>query len=131
MNVALNNAVPLYAGTTLTLTCTVTLDPYVDSRVEVTTKWSGPRDIPREKYSITDAHVSGRTNTYIGSLTISPLADQDDGTYICTGTVTGGRYVQQSTGSDDYVIPIISKSPYMAYSACIILLQKYFAQMLI
>ena len=133
MNVALNNAVPLYAGTTLTLTCTVTLDPNVDSRVYVRTEWSGPIEISGERYSITNAHVSGRTNTYTGSLTISPLADQDGGTYICTATVTGGTYVQQSTGSDDYVIPIISKSPYMPYSACIrlfFLLQKYFMQML-
>ena len=95
MDVTLSRTAPLYAGTSLTLTCTVTLDPNVDNGESVMTEWSGPRDISGERYAVTAASGSG--STYTGSLTISPLADQDDGTYICTGTVTGGTNVQQAT----------------------------------
>ena len=52
------------------------------------TEWSGIQDIPKERYSFTGACGSG--STYTDSLTISPLADQDDGTYTCTVRVTGG-----------------------------------------
>ena len=117
MNVTLNNSAPPYVGSSFTLTCIVTLDPNVDSHVDVRTEWSGPSGILGERFSITDAHVSGRTNTYIGSLTISPLANQDDGTYICTGTVTGGRYVQQATASDNYSIHTIRKLLKTLFSA--------------
>ena len=134
MDVTLSNTAPLYVGTSLTLTCTVMLDPNVDSNVDVRTEWSGHQDISGKRYS---ASISGRRYVYTGSLTISPLAEQDGGTYTCTVTITGGRYVQQATASDDYVIPTIRKSPYMGsiivYS-CIryifLLLQKSFVQIL-
>ena len=108
MDVTVSRTVPLYAGTSLTLTCTVTLDPNVDNGERVMTEWSGPRDISGERYSVTAA--SGSESTYTGSLTISPLADQDDGTYTCTGTVTGGINVQQATASDDVTITVMGES---------------------
>ena len=46
---------------------------------------------------------------YSGSLTISPLADQDDGTYTCTVTVTGGANVQSATASDAVIITVMGK----------------------
>ena len=113
MDVTLNNTAPLYAGTSLTLTCTVTLDPNVDSHVDVMTKWRSHRDISEKRYIITAAGITGRNSVYTGSLTISPLAEQDGGTYTCTVTVTGGRYVQQATASDDYNITTIRKSSCM------------------
>ena len=103
----LNYTSPLYAGTGLTLTCTVTLDPNVDNGERVVTEWSGPRDISGDRYSVTGASGSG--STYTDSLTISPLADLDDGTYTCTVTVTGGSNVQQVTASDDVNITVLGK----------------------
>ena len=109
MDVTVSRTVPLYAGTSLSLTCTVTLDPNVDNGERVMTEWSGPRDIiSGERYSVTAA--SGTGSTYTGSLTISPLADPDDGTYTCTGTVTGGINVLQATASDDVTITVMGKS---------------------
>ena len=107
MDITLSHTAPLYAGTSLTLTCTVTLDPNVDNGESVMTEWSGPREISGESYSVTAS--SGSRSTYTGSLTISPLDDQDDGTYTCTGTVTGGTNVQQATASDDVIIAVIGE----------------------
>ena len=105
--VTLNYTPPLYTGIELTFTCTVTLDPNVDNDETVVTEWRGPRDISGDRYSLTNASGSG--STYIGSLTISPLADLDGGTYICTATVTGGSNVQLATGVDYVTINVISK----------------------
>ena len=100
VTVTLNSTPPLYAGTGLTLTCTVTLDPNVDNGERVVTEWSGPRNISGDRYSVTSDN---------GSLTISPLADLDNGTYTCTVTVTGGSNVQQVTASDDVTITVMGK----------------------
>ena len=107
VDVTLNHTAPLYAGTGLTLTCTVTLDPNVDNGERVMTEWSGLQDIPEEQYTVTG--VSGSDSTYTGSLTISPLADQDDGTYTCTVTVTGGNNVQEATAIDDVIISVMGE----------------------
>ena len=107
VDVTFNHTVPLYAGTGLTLTCTVTLDPNVDNGERVVTEWSGLQDIPVERYSVTGASGSG--STYTGSLTISPLADQDGSTYTCTVTITGGSNVQQATACDDVTITAIGE----------------------
>ena len=108
VTVTLNYTSPLYAGTGLTLTCTVTLDPNVDNGERVVTEWSGPRDISGDRYSVTG--TSGSGSSYTDSLTISPLADLDDGTYTCTVTVTGGSNVQQVTASDDVTITVMGKT---------------------
>ena len=105
--VTLNYTPPHYAGIGLTFTCTVTLDPNVDNGERVMTEWRGPRDISGDRYSLTNASGSG--STYTGSLTISRLTDLDDGTYICTATVTGGSNVQQATAIDYVTINVIGK----------------------
>ena len=100
VNVTLSHTAPLYAGTDLTLTCAVTLDPHVDSGEVVMTVWSGLQDIPEERYSVINAS---------GSLTISPLDDQDDGTYTCMVIVSGGENVQLATASDDVTITVMGE----------------------
>ena len=107
VDITLSHTAPMYAGTGLTLTCTVTLDPNVDNSEMVMTEWSGLQNIPEERYSVTG--TSGPGSTYTDSLTISPLADQDDGTYACIVTVTGGSNVQQATASDDVTITVIGE----------------------
>ena len=108
VDITLNHTAPLYAGTGLTLTCTVTLDPNVDNGERVMTEWSGLQDIPTERYSVTG--ISGSGSTYTDILTISPLADQDDGTYICTMRVTGGNNVHQATARDAVTITVMGES---------------------
>ena len=86
--VTVNNTGTLYAGTGLTLTCTVTLDSSVDNSEHVSIDWS--RMLGGRSTVSPVMRVSG-SSSYTGGLTISPLADQDDdGTYTCSVTVTGG-----------------------------------------
>ena len=85
----------------------MTLNSNVDSGESVETSWSGLQGLPQQRYSVTDA--SGFGGSYTGSLTISPLADQDDGTYTCTVTVTGGSNVLQATASNDIVITVMGE----------------------
>ena len=100
---------PLYVGNTITLTCTVTLDPNVDNNETVTTSWSGPSDNSGKRYLVTVTNGSG--SMYTSSLTISSLADHDQGTYTCTGIVTGENE-QQVTAMDSHTLPTIPKLLY-------------------
>ena len=99
VDVTSSHTPPLYAGSSLTLTCTVTLDPNVNNDETTTIEWMSSRGIHGEWYTISH-----------DSLTISPLTEEDDGTYTCNVTVTGGMYVHQVTASDDYLIPTIGKA---------------------
>ena len=81
----------------------MTLDSNVDSGESVETSWSGLQGIPEQRYSVTDGSDFEQT------VTISPLADQDDGTYTCTVTVTGGSNVMQATASDVIIITVMGE----------------------
>ena len=80
---------PLYAGTSVTLTCTMTLHPNVDHmnvRESVMMLWYQNGIITSSnRYSLTSIHISGRS--YTCNLTISPLVTTDSGRYQCTVTV--------------------------------------------
>ena len=109
VDITLSRTAPLHTGGNLTLTCTVTLDPNVDTDVMVVTKWSGPGDISGERYSTIPASGSG--TTYTSSLTISHITDQDDGIYTCTCnvTATGRSNTQLATASDDTEIIVMGE----------------------
>ena len=66
--VTATNTTPLYVGSSLTLTCAVTLNPNVDNDETVTTTWSGPNDIGGGRY-----HSNNYDRTYTSSLTINPI----------------------------------------------------------
>ena len=117
VDVTLSHTAPLYAGTGLTLTCTVTLDPNVDNGERVTTEWNGIQDIQEERYSVTGASGSGIT--YTDNLTISPLADHDDGTYTCTATVTGGSNIESSSANDSVTITVMGEGTLSYVSLCV------------
>ena len=107
VNITLSRTAPLYSGGSLTLTCNVIFNHSVDNDVRVVIEWSGPRDISGERYLTIPASGSG--TTYTGSLTIRPLADQDDGTYTCTVTVTGASNTQQTKASDIAEIIVVGE----------------------
>ena len=104
--VTISNTTPLYAGSSLTLTCTVTLDPNVDNDETVTISWRDPSDITGERFLITNATGSG--GVYTSNLTFTCLVHEDNGTYTCTGIVTG-KNEQQVTASDSHTLSTIHK----------------------
>ena len=110
MNIIKNPNTPLHAGSILTLTCTVILDPYVDEsgNIIVAIEWSGLRNISDNyRYSIISTVTS--SSTYTSNLTISHLETQDSGIYTCTVMVTGGDYVQPADVSHSISITVEMK----------------------
>ena len=93
----------LYAGSSLTLTCTVTLDPNVDNDETVTISWSVPSYITGERYFVTN--VTGSGGVYTSNLTFTSLVHEDNGTYTCTGIVTGKKE-EQATASANHTLSI-------------------------
>ena len=102
--VTASNTTPLYAGSSLTLICTVTLNPNVDNDENVTISWSGPNCISGESYI--NAIESG--GVFTNNLTFTSLVDENNGTYTCTGIVTG-KNKQPVTASANHTIAIIRK----------------------
>ena len=94
--VTASNTTPLYVGSSLTLTCTVTLDPNVDNDEAITISWSGPS---RERYLVTNTTGSG--GVYTSNLTFTSLVHEDNGTYTCTGIVTGKNEEQVTASSNN------------------------------
>ena len=97
---------PLYAGTSVTLTCTLTLHPNVDSGESVMMVWTVPSSLSRNQYSDTGRHTSG--NIYTRNITISPLFIRHSGRYVCTVTVIG-RNINQATNTSTTDITVRSK----------------------
>lgn len=96
-----------YAGSSLKFTCIVSLDLSVDTIPNVFTAWAGPRAIPGDWYTVTEASGSGLT--YTGSLSIAPLADgRDDGMYTCSVTVSGDNYILEATSSASTTLEVTS-----------------------
>ena len=100
IDVTSSHTPPVYAGSSLTLACTVTLDPNANNDETITIEWMGPRNITGERYRIIH-----------NNLTINPLVSQDTAmTFTCTVSVTGGMYVHQVTTNSSYHIPTIRKT---------------------
>ena len=95
---------PLHQGTSLTLSCTATLPPSVDTNVSVTIQWTTNTTDNR----VTIIPASTLQSPFISILTISPLAEEDDGiTYTCTGTINGGTTVMST---DTTTIDVMGES---------------------
>ena len=95
MSVSPSHSGPLYAGTSLSITCTVTLDSSVNNDETVSVEWSIV-SAGRFSNSSTTREPGG---SYVTNLTISPLAEADDGTtVICTGTIYGAAETKSATG---------------------------------
>ena len=101
----------LYTGSTLTLSCVVTLNSsVVDTPTNVVIAWAGPRAIPGEWYTVSDTTP---TSDFIFSsdLTISPLVDgHDNGDYICTASnELDYEYLLRAESSTSIALEITSK----------------------
>ena len=105
VTVTLNRTTALYAGTGLTLTCIVALDPSVNNNENVGIEWSDLQRFEEERYSINATSRESGDNI----LTIDPLAELDSGVYTCTVTVTGGNNVLSVTTDGHVTISVFGK----------------------
>ena len=82
----------------------MTLDSSVNNNERVIIDWG---DIPPERYSVSPVMRESDDGSYIGRLTISPLAHSDDGTVITsTGTVIGGTETQSSSSREQVTVEV-------------------------
>ena len=95
VTVSLNQSHPLYAGSSLTISCTVAIDPHINNNERVSIHWN----VNNGGRYTTTPDMKKPDGSYTSSLIISPAANTDDGmTFTCTGRVTGGTDVQQTEG---------------------------------
>ena len=101
-----NHTGVLYAGTPLTLTCSIQLNPAVDTTVMVTRMWTGPgSQVVSNSSRLTVSNILKRS-TFLFETTIQfdPLTTTDSGNYECEATVTPdpqSQFVLMSTTSSD------------------------------
>ena len=79
-SITVSNTDTVYAGTTLSLTCDYTLSPSVDTTPQTAVTWMVD--------GVAVDTSLGRISTDGATLSFSPLATSDTGSYTCTLTVT-------------------------------------------
>ena len=102
----------LYAGTPLTLTCSIQLNPAVDTPVIVTRMWSGPGSQAVSNSSLVTVSnlLEGSAILYKTTIQFVPLTTTDSGNYECEATVTPDPQSQfvimNTTGSDTHSVTV-------------------------
>ncbi len=90
-----------YDGHTVTLTCTIKLDPAVDSVVAVMVSWAGPDGkmlSTGDRVTVSDVTGSG---PYQSTLTLSSLITSDTGVYTCTASAGSDASIAHLVASED------------------------------
>ena len=92
----------LYAGTPLTLTCSIQLNPAVDTTVMVTRMWRGPgsQTVSNSSHVTVSNLVERGAFLYETTIQFVPLSTTDSGNYKCEATVTPdpqSQFVNMST----------------------------------
>ena len=105
----------LYAGIPLTLTCSIQLNPAVDTTVMVTRMWRGPGSQGVSNSSRVTVSNLLKRSAFLYKTTIEfvPLSATDSGNYECEATVTPdpqSQFVNMSTtGSDMHSVTVQSE----------------------
>ena len=114
----------LYAGTPLTLTCSIQLNPAVDSTVMVVRVWRGPgSQVVSSSSHVTVSNLVERSdNLYKTTIQFSPLNTSDGGNYDCEATVTPdpqSQFVIMSTAvSDTHPVTVQGEYCYIQFEHC-------------
>ena len=110
-----NHSGVLYAGTPLTLTCSIQLNPAVDTTVMATRMWRGPgSQVVSNSSHVTVSNLLKRlTFVYETTIEFDPLSTTDSDNYECEATVTPDPQSQfvimSTTGSDTHTIIVQSE----------------------
>jgi len=75
----------LYAGTSLTLSCSIQLSSSVDTNVNISHKWTGPRS--QEVTNTACITVSDLNSMNVTTVVFSPLNITDTGNYNCAALI--------------------------------------------
>ena len=112
VNITANRSGVLYAGTPLTLTCSIQLNPAVNTTVMVTRTWSGPgSQAVSNSGHVTVSNVFKRSdNLYETTIEFGPLNTTDSGNYECEATVAPDPQsefvIMNTTGSDTHSVTV-------------------------
>ena len=107
-----NHTGVLYAGTPITLTCSIQLNPAVDTTVMVTRMWRGPgSQVVSNSSHITVSNLLKRLAfVYETTIEFDPLSTTDSGNYVCEATViqdSQSQFINRSrAGSDTHSVNI-------------------------
>ena len=98
----------LYAGTPLTLTCSIQLNPAVDTTVVVTRIWSKPGSQAVSNSRVTVSNLVERSdNLYESTIEFSSLNTSDGTNYKCEATVTPdpqSQFIMSTAGSGTHSV---------------------------
>ena len=112
VNITLNRTGDLYAGTPLTLTCSIHLNPAVDTTVMVTRMWRGPgsQTVSNSSHVTVSNLVERGAFLYETTIQFVPLSTTDSGNYECEAAVTPdpqSQFVIMSTTGNDTLTVIV------------------------
>ena len=97
----------LYVNQNVTLTCTASLSPTVDTSVTVVVTWSGPRGVQSNTAMTTQRE-------YTNAVTHSQLQTSDSGNYTCSATArpdVSSTFVAASTNTTSVLsIVVVGKT---------------------
>ena len=103
--------IKFYAGSVLTLTCTITLDERVaqNKALMVNSTWTGPtNEIITNTARIAITYPSSTTAPYLSTIKFQTLRKSDTGNYSCWATVSHKsiRYVQDGTSANSTTLDV-------------------------
>ena len=107
-----NHTGVLHAGTPLTLTCSIQLNPAVDTTVMVTRMWRGPgSQVVSNSSHVTVSNLVERFNQlYETAIEFAPLSISDSGDYECEAIAFPGSSLEfvanSTTGSNAHSLSI-------------------------
>ena len=101
----------IYAGSVLTLTCTITLDGLVaqNEALMVNNTWTGPsNETITSTARIAVTYPSSTSAQYLSTIKFQTLREHDTGNYSCCATVSHKsiQYVQDGTSANSTILDV-------------------------
>ena len=95
---------------TLTLTCIVEIDPVIDTRVAITSQWSGHPSLTNGGRRVAVSELEGVNPSYTSVVTFTTLKSADSGSYVCSARIVPqenlGTVLQSNRSSDGISINV-------------------------
>ena len=116
---------PAINGTNVNLTCTITLDSSVDTKVQVSATWLKSSTVLTTSSNTTTVSDVQAVDplTYQTLLQFEPLGNnsRNGGHYLCEATVTpfpGLTYIRSVSNNDSFFLSVAGKIKPLLHNAC-------------